>query len=207
MRCFIAIDIDEQIRKALANLQNELRGKADIKKSDVKWVNPGNIHLTLKFLGEIKDEQVVDVCNIAGEVTSRHKSFELDIQSVGYFGGRSARVLWVGAGQNCDNLLQLQEDLDRQLDSAGWPREARKFSGHLTLCRIRNTKAGIKLARITEEYKDYKLGTIPVDSLSVFESRLTPQGPIYTVLGHYRLQQKSVKCKTINAKPKLKTQK
>jgi 2'-5' RNA ligase len=188
MRCFIAIDIDEQIRKALGNLQNELRGKANIKKSDIKWVNPGNIHLTLKFLGEIKDEQVVDVCNIAGEVASRHKSFELDIQSVGYFGGRSARILWVGAGQDCDNLLQLQEDLDRQLDSAGWPREARKFSGHLTLCRIRNTKAGIKLARITEEYKDYKLGTIPVDSLSVYESRLTPKGPVYTVLGNYQLQ-------------------
>ncbi|HCO93360.1 MAG TPA: RNA 2',3'-cyclic phosphodiesterase [Phycisphaerales bacterium] len=188
MRCFIAIDIGEQIRKALGNLQNELRGKVDIKKSDVKWVNPGNIHLTLKFLGEIKDEQVVDVCNIARDVASRHKGFELDIQSVGYFGGRSARILWVGAGQNCDNLLQLQEDLDRQLDSAGWSREARKFSGHLTLCRIRNTKAGIKLARITEEYKDYKLGTIPVDSLSVYESRLTPQGPIYTVLGNYQLQ-------------------
>jgi len=188
MRCFIAINIDEQIRKALGNLQNELQGKADIKRSDAKWVNPETIHLTLKFLGEIKDEQVVDVCNITEQIAGRHKSFELDIQSVGYFGGRSARVLWVGAGQDCDNLLQLQEDLDRQLDSAGWPREARKFSGHLTLCRIRNTKAGIKLALISEEYKDYKLGTIPVDSLSVYESQLMPKGSIYTVLGNYQLQ-------------------
>ena len=63
MRCFIAINIDEKIRKALAKLQNELQGKADVKKSDVKWVNPETIHLTLKFLGEIKDEQIVDVCN------------------------------------------------------------------------------------------------------------------------------------------------
>ena len=188
MRCFIAIDIDEQIRKALANLQNELRSKVDIRKGDVKWVNPENIHLTLKFLGEIKDEQIMDVCNITGDVAGRHKSFELDIESVGWFGGKSARVLWVGTGQSCDKLLQLQEDLEQQLDSAGWPRDARKFSGHLTLCRIRNTKAGIKLARITEEYKDYKLGTIPVDSVCVFESRLTPQGPIYTVLGNYQLQ-------------------
>ena len=61
MRCFIAIDIDEQIRKSLARLQDELQGKADIKKSDANWVNPETIHLTLKFLGEIKDEQVVDV--------------------------------------------------------------------------------------------------------------------------------------------------
>jgi 2'-5' RNA ligase len=155
MRCFIAIDIDEAIRKALARLQEELRSKADIKKSDAKWVNPENIHLTLKFLGEIKDEQVVDICNITRDVAGRHKNFELDIESVGHFGGKSARVLWVGMGQNIDKLLQLQQDLERQLDLAGWPKEARKFSGHLTLCRIRNARAGIKLAQMTQQYKDF----------------------------------------------------
>lgn len=188
MRCFIAIDISEQIRKALSNLQNELQSKADIKKGDAKWVNPENIHLTLKFLGEIKDEQVIDICNITEEVASRHESFELDVESVGHFGGRSARVLWVGAGQNCDNLLQLQEDLEQQLDLAGWPKEGRKFSAHLTLCRVRNPKAGIKLAQMTEGYKDLKLGTTPADSISVYQSQLTPKGPIYTLLGKYKLR-------------------
>jgi len=189
MRCFIAINIDEQIRKALASLQDELQGKADIKKSDAKWVNPETIHLTLKFLGEIKDEQAVDICNITGDVASRHETFELHVESVGHFGGRSARVLWVGTGQNCDKLLQLQEDLEQQLDLAGWPREARKFSGHLTLCRIRNTRAGVKLAQLAREYKDFKLGTMPADLVSVYQSQLTPRGPIYTVLGKYELQQ------------------
>ena len=188
MRCFIAINIDEKIRKALAKLQDELRGKADVNKSDVKWVNPDTIHLTLKFLGEAKDEQVVDVCNITGDVASRHKSFQLDVESVGHFGGRSARVLWVGTGQNSDKLLQLQEDLEQQLDLVGWPRETRKFSGHLTLCRIRNARAGVKLAQMISEYKDFKLGTMPADSVSVYQSQLTPKGPIYTVLGKYELQ-------------------
>ena len=189
MRCFIAIDIDEQIRKALADLQQELQGKADIKRGDAKWVNPDNIHLTLKFLGEIKDEQIMDICNITGDVAGRHKAFELDIESVGHFGGKSARVLWVGTGQNVDKLLQLQQDLEQQLDLAGWPKEARKFSGHLTLCRIRNARAGAKLAQLAREYKDYELGTMPADSVSVYQSQLTPQGPIYTVLGRYELQQ------------------
>jgi 2'-5' RNA ligase len=188
MRVFIAIDIDEQIRKALGSLQNELRSKVDIKKSDVKWVRPEAIHLTLKFLGEINDQQVVDVCNITMDVASRHKSFELGVESVGYFGGRSARVLWVGAGQDYENLLQLQNDLDEQLALAGWPKETRKFSGHLTLCRVRNSKAGVKLAQATEGYKDFKLGTISADSISVYQSQLTPTGPIYTVLGNYGLQ-------------------
>ena len=189
MRCFVAINIDEQIRKALANLQDVLQGKADVKKSDVKWVNPETIHLTLKFLGEIKDEQTVDICNITGDVASRHKAFELDVESVGHFGGRSARVLWVGTGQNCEKLLQLQQDLEQQLDLAGWHREARKFSGHLTLCRIRNARAGIKLAQMAREYEDFKLGTMPADSVSVYQSHLTPKGPIYTVLGKYELRQ------------------
>jgi 2'-5' RNA ligase len=188
MRVFIAIDIDEQIRKGLDRLQNEMRSKADIRKGDVKWVNPDVMHLTLKFLGEIKDEQVVEVCNITKEVAGRHRNFELEVETVGYFGGRSARVLWVGTGQNCENLLQLQSDLEQELASAGWPKETRKFAGHLTLCRIRNSKAGVKLAQMTEEYKDLKLGTVSADSVSVYQSELTPKGPIYTVLGNYNLQ-------------------
>ena len=188
MRVFIAIDIDEQIRKGLSRLQNEMRSKVDIKKGDVKWVNPDVMHLTLKFLGEIKDVQAVDVCNITKDVAGQHTSFELGIETVGYFGGRSARVLWVGTGQNCENLLQLQGDLEQELASAGWPAETRKFSGHLTLCRVRNSKAGVKLAQMTEEYKDFKLGTVSADSVSVYQSQLTPKGPVYTVLGNYKLQ-------------------
>ena len=171
----------------MGNLQQQLNGKVDVKKSDVKWVKPENIHLTLKFLGEIRDEQVVDICNIVKDVAGRHDSFELDIESVGHFGGRSARILWVGSGKGRENLLQLQEDLEQQLASAGWPPEKRAFSGHLTLCRIRNPKAGIKLAQVAEQYSDFKVGVMPADSVSVYQSQLTPTGPIYTVLGDYKL--------------------
>lgn len=187
MRCFIAIDIDETIRKGLSNLQDELRKKVDIRKGDVKWVRPDVTHLTLKFLGEIKDEQAVEVCNITKDVASRHKRFELDVESVSHFGGRSARVMWIGTGRGSDNLLQLQEDIEQQLDLAGWPKDARKFSAHLTLCRIRNSKAGITLGQISRQYQDYKLGTMPVHEVSVYQSELTPQGPIYTTLGNYPL--------------------
>jgi 2'-5' RNA ligase len=187
MRVFIAIDIDDGIRKGLAKLQNELLDKVDIKKSDAKWVNPRTMHLTLKFLGEIRDVQAVDICNVTKEVAGRHKSFDIAIESVGFFGGRSARVLWVGVGQGSENLLQLQEDLEQSLSAAGWPPETRKFAGHLTLCRVRNSGAGVKLARLTEEYRDYKLGVMPADSLCVYQSELTPEGPFYTLLGNYEL--------------------
>ena len=188
MRVFIAIDINEEVRKALGDLQEQLRSGADVKKSDVKWVNPENIHLTLKFLGEIKEEKVVEVCNIVRDVASRHRNFELDIQSVGCVGGRSARVLWVGAGAGNDNLLQLQKDLDEQLALAGWPQDTREFTGHLTLCRIRKPAAGIKLAQMTEDYRDFKLGVVLADSVLVYQSQLRPTGPVYTRLGNYKLQ-------------------
>jgi len=187
MRCFIAIDIDANNRTGLGDLQQRLKSEVDIKKSDVKWVKPDNIHLTLKFLGEIRDEQVVDVCNITKEVAGRHESFELDIESVGHFGGRSARVLWIGTGKGRENLLELQKDLEQQLASAGFPPENRAYSGHLTLCRIRNSKAGIKLAQLAGQYRDFKVGLIPADSITVYQSELTPTGPIYTILGEYKM--------------------
>ena len=188
MRVFIAIDIDEVIRRDLRDLQAELQSKADIKRSDAKWVNPNNMHLTLKFLGEIKDAQSVEVCNVAKDVAGRHKRFDIEVGEVGSFGGRSARVLWVGAGHDCEELLSLQQDLEGVLASAGWPKESRKFSAHLTLCRIRNSRAGVKLARLAEGYKDFALGTMSADSVSVYQSELTPSGPIYTLLGNYQLQ-------------------
>ena len=188
MRCFIAIGIDEKTRDALGDLQRRLQNEVDIKKGDVKWVKPDSIHLTLKFLGGIKDEEVVEICNIVEEVAARHKSFELDIEQLGCFGGRSARVLWIGTGAGSDDLFGLQEDIESRLEQAGWPREARKFSGHLTLCRIKNYKAGIKLAQITEQYRHFKVGVISADAVSVYQSQLTAQGPVYTVLGNYELE-------------------
>jgi len=187
MRCFIAIDISEQIKAQLADLQQELGGSVDISRGDVKWVRPEAMHLTLKFLGEIRDADVVEICRIVKDVAGGHQAFNFAVKEVGHFGGRSARVLWVGAGAESEALLALQQDLEEQLAEAGWPKEARKFSAHLTLCRVRNTPAGTKLAEVTGQFRDFDLGAMRADSVSVYESKLTPQGPIYTCLGNYRL--------------------
>jgi len=189
MRCFVAIDIPEDVRAALGDLQKEIAGRVDIRRGDVKWVEPEGMHLTLKFLGEVPDNQIAGVCNTVKEVAARHTAFDFDVKEVGSFGGQSARVLWVGAGLDCPEMLQLQQDLEEQLAQAGWPKEGRQFSGHLTLCRIRNSKAGEKLAQITAQYTDFDLGTVRGDSLSVYESQLRPEGPIYARLGNYTLQQ------------------
>ena len=190
MRCFIAIDIGNEIKTALSDLQSQISGQAKdagVKKSDAKWVRVADVHLTLKFLGEVGDAKIVEICNIVRQVTGRHKNFELDVETVGFFGGKSARVLWVGTGEGKDKLIELQTDIEEQLAQVGWPKEKRLFSGHLTLCRIRNTRAGVKLAEISQEYKDFRLGINFVDSVTVYQSQLTPKGPIYTPLGNYKL--------------------
>jgi len=188
MRAFVAIDIDENIRQQLEILQQQLKEKVNLRKGDCRWVNPKNIHLTLKFLGEIKDKEVVDVCNMVEKVTRKHKKFDLDIKSVGHFGGKSARVLWVGSDTGSDKLKKLQKDIENKLAHAGFPKENRIYAAHLTICRIKNKQAGIKLAQTADNYKDYDLGLIQADDVTVFQSQLTPDGPIYTVLGKYELQ-------------------
>jgi len=187
MRCFIAVDINDKVREAVDDLQRQLQSKVDIRKSDVKWVRPELMHLTLKFLGEIKDEETVKVCEAVKEAAAESGSFELDIETVGHFGGRNPRVLWVGTGEGSDDLSVLAEAIEQRLALDGWGKEERKFSGHLTLCRIRNPKAGFKLAQVSEDFKDVKLGSVSIDSVSVYQSQLTPTGPIYAVLGRYKL--------------------
>jgi len=160
MRCFIAIDIDDNIRAEAGNLQLLLQDKTDIKKSDAKWVRPEVMHLTLKFLGEVKDQKVAEICNIVKDVAACYKNFELDIEQLGYFGGKRPKVLWVGTGEGSEDLHRLAKELEQQLALAGWPEDTRDFSGHLTLCRIRNPRAGIELAKISEQYKDLKFNDI-----------------------------------------------
>lgn len=188
MRCFIAIDIDEEIRAELDDLQQELAAAAKVRKGDVKWVRPEVMHLTLKFLGEVHDHEIIGVSDAVETVAARHRPFNLPVKEVGCFGGRSARVVWVGAGLECPELLEIQHDLEEELALAGWPREARKFSGHLTLCRIRNVKAGVELATMIERYKDFDLGTMHCDAMCVYQSELKPEGPTYTCLGSYELR-------------------
>jgi len=186
MRCFIAIDIDEGIRNQIDRLQRELSEKTGLTRPDVKWVDSALIHLTLKFLGEVRDAEITEVCKIAAGVAANHKGFSIDVAGVGSFGS-TARVLWVGIDRN-DVLLTLQKDLDEQLSAAGWGGDKKQFTGHLTLCRIKKPQAGRILKEFIKGYSDLSLGSLSVDSICVYKSELTSSGPIYTVVARSSLQ-------------------
>ena len=169
-------------------MQAELTAKVDAIEGHINWVKPETLHLTLKFLGEVKDSEIVSVCDIVKQAVETMESFELDIQSVGYFGGKSARVLWVGTGPGSQSLKKMHNEIADKLDLAGWPKDGKEFAGHLTLCRIKNSQTGVKLAKISELYSDFKLGTLGVDSVSIYQSQLHPKGAEHTRLSDYPLK-------------------
>lgn len=188
MRLFVAIDIDDDVKKRLKRLQDNISQQCPSKQFDVKWVLPENMHLTLKFLGEVDNTKSLEVCRIVESVAAEKNAFELGFGSVGSFGGRSASVVWVGMGVGVEKLQDLQKDLENKFVRDGWAGDNKTFSGHLTLCRVKNPKTGYKLKRICDSYKDFNAGSVFVDSIAVYCSQLTSDGPVYSVIGRYKLQ-------------------
>lgn len=186
MRCFIAIDIDQPLRREIARLQDDLRRQVDVKSSEAKWVEPDNIHLTLKFLGEVRDREITDVCRLLEQTAADHPPFSLDVQGVGTF-GRPARVLWIGIAPH-DALAALQQDLDQRLADAGWPKDEKKFSAHLTLCRIKSPRAAKAIQNAARDRAAQQLGSVSVDSVCVYKSDLTSTGPLYTLISRSMLE-------------------
>lgn len=186
MRTFVAIDIDEKIRTAICDLQKKLRGAAGTDDGRIKWTDPSSIHLTLKFLGEVKDKEIAEVCEIVARTVAKHKNFDINVAQLGCF-GRPAKVVWAGVDGKNAALRNLQQDLEDAFDLAGWPPEVRRFSAHLTVCRIKNSGLGAKLERIVENFGDVRLGSFNAKAACVYESKLTSAGPIYTLLSRSKL--------------------
>jgi 2'-5' RNA ligase len=187
MRCFIAADISEEVRLELGTVQTAIKQKLDCQGRDLKWVHPDLIHVTLKFLGDVPDNEAVAVCRAAETAAQRHTPFDLSIEGVGHFGGRCARTLWAGTGEGSEPLAALHRDLEQALDEIGWPPEPRRFSAHLTLCRVRNPGTGFDLARSYQPWEGHVFGDTRIDTVTVYHSQLTPAGPIYAAMGTYDL--------------------
>ena len=186
MRCFIAIDINKEIRARIRHLQQELGQKISFKKGEIKWVDCSLVHLTLKFLGEVKDQNIYELCQIVKGLAAEHGSFEINVQKLGTFGS-VPRVLWIGIDKN-EALLTFQKELDRRLSEAGWPGDRKEYSAHLTVCRIKNTNAGRELKTLIKDYSNFDLGPLQVNSICIYKSKLTSDGPEYTLISRSSLK-------------------
>ncbi|MHC4442304.1 MAG: RNA 2',3'-cyclic phosphodiesterase [Planctomycetota bacterium] len=184
MRCFLAIELPTEIRDRLRDLQDRLSvlGRA------VRWTRVDNIHLTVKFLGEVPDDQVSAICETATEVAGRFERFEVTVAGTGCFPpGGAARIVWVGMPDPPPILLGCQRVCEDRYARLGFKKENRSFKPHLTVGRVKDFGASAQIRAAVEELKQFNAGSFIVEELVMFQSVLKPQGPVYTPLARASL--------------------
>jgi 2'-5' RNA ligase len=186
MRTFIAIDLDSGLKASLEALVGEL-GRAPDSRS-IRWVGAAGMHLTLKFLGEITEEQAARVSSVLETIAPRHRAFDLVLESTGAFppGRRSPRVLWVGVVP-APPLLAFQENIEGEMEKLGFPREKRPFHPHLTLGRMKFPARLDLLIQELNKHQGRRFGEMRVEKFTFFQSTLRPSGAEYTVLKEFGL--------------------
>jgi 2'-5' RNA ligase len=183
MRTFIAIDLPGAVLDALGALSGRLRA-AGVRAS---WTKPENVHLTLRFLGEIDEAAAGQLGDLLAERCADTKPFSLEVRGTGAFpNSRRPSVLWAGVGPVEGGLNALWEAAENASRAIGSPPENREFSPHLTLARIKDSREAGPLMELFEKERDFYAGEFTVSSVSLFSSRLTPRGPVYTRLREFR---------------------
>jgi 2'-5' RNA ligase len=180
MRIFIAIDIPEEIRAGLAEMQREMRAVTN----SARWVAAESVHLTLKFIGEVSEARMEEAAQALAGLT--WKAFPVNVRGVGFFPGtRSPRILW--AGLQASTMEGLAEKIDARMERAGFEREKRAFRAHITIARAKAGRLDAALVQAAEKYEDRNFGSFTVDRCFLYQSTLKPSGSVYTRLKEYVL--------------------
>ena len=181
IRSFIAIKLAPDVNRNSTRMLQRLRQSND----GIKWVPTDNLHLTLKFLGDVDNTEVPDVCNVIHRVCSNHAPFHLDFGGTGGFPSRERpRILYAGINDASGALTKIVSQLETSLAELGFKQEPRDYIPHLTLGRTRSTS---KLAnsdvmeRLATE-NDTELGGMLVNSLQLVASFLDKSGPTYQIM-------------------------
>ncbi len=176
MRCFIALEFPPEVKSRIySDLKKEMQEKPEL-----KWVTRDNLHLTLKFLGEIPENQVE---KLARELESlkKEKKIEVKLGGLGSFLDHgSVRVLWIGIDRGNREIEKLAKKVENLTAKLGFPREKRPFVPHLTVARAR--KHSKRRFRPTDFKTELNIPPFTVNELILFKSTLTPEGPIYEKL-------------------------
>ena len=170
MRLFFALTLPPDVQTELVAWQSMWSRTVN----NVKWVEKANIHLTLKFLGEVSPSQLSSVTTAAHKALGKHSRFTLYIGGAGVFPyPQRARILWVGLKDRNGYLTRLQQHLEQCLADLGFPCNTKPFTPHLTLGRLRRPTAVIPpVFPVINK-------AVPIDNVVLYESILTPNGPLY----------------------------
>ncbi len=179
IRAFIAVELPEPIKKELTELKARLR----VKKYPAKWVQPENMHLTIKFLGDISTNSIPNIREVMEEAVLYVSPFKLGVSGVGVFPNmRRIQIIWAGVNGELSNLIEIQKKLDSGLEKLGFVPESRPFTAHLTLARMRDEASpgereiAAKLIGTTQ----FEASDFQVDAIHLIKSELKREGPVYT---------------------------
>jgi 2'-5' RNA ligase len=190
LRSFIAVEIPVEIQNAIAQSTASLKKR--FPKPLIRWVAPQNVHLTLKFLGDVSPANLERLSGALKAEAASHEKFPITVSGLGAFPTqRRPRVIWIGLDAP-PGLAALQRGVDAAAAQLGYPKEGRPFSPHLTIGRVSQTASASDLQRIQSTLESTKvgiLGAVRVQAIHIFKSDLQPGGSVYTLL--YTLSMKS----------------
>ena len=181
VRCFIAIELPDELKAGLTQLQSRLKlGEQPW----VKWVDPYSIHLTLKFLGSVALDRIDEITGAIEEAAQGMSPFYLEVKELGVFPNlKRVQVAWVGVRGEVDKIGQLQQRIESNLARLGFAPESRPFTPHLTLARLRDRALPDERQRFGQLIASTGFEaayTIKVDTICLMRSQLTREGAIYS---------------------------
>jgi RNA 2',3'-cyclic 3'-phosphodiesterase len=180
IRAFLAIEPPEKILAEISRLQEKLKREISGKLS---WTRPQGNHLTLKFFGGISAADAENIGKAVKKQAAGMAPLLLKVEKMGVFPDwRRPRVLWLGITGDTEGLTSLQNKLEEDFEGLGFPRENRPFRAHFTLARIKIPQSAAGLEAAAKKSADFSAGEFSATELVLFQSKLTPQGAIYTRL-------------------------
>jgi 2'-5' RNA ligase len=181
MRVFLGINISEDLKHKIINVQDRFSN------FDIKFVEPENLHFNLKFFKEIDEENLEKIKKFVEEISKQFEPFEIRIVGVGAFPNKNyVKVIWLGVKEGYQALTALAEAIENSLESLGFEGEE-KFVPHLTLGRVRSGRNKNELLILLRGLEDIEIGKMKVDEIKLFQSVLTPNGPIYKEVFNIKL--------------------
>jgi 2'-5' RNA ligase len=184
LRLFIALPLTSELRRKLGVITASLSEKV----SGIRWSRAENIHLTLKFLGDVEGGKVGGIKRILRETAARHGPLKLEVGKLGVFPGfRRPRVIWAGVQPEGGGLKLLVQDLEQSLSRLGFDREGREYTPHLTLGRVKRGRLPLDLRKIFSSLEVESLGRLRADVILLLKSTLTGEGPLYETISREKL--------------------
>ena len=182
-RTFVAIKIP--VSNQTVELINDIR--TELKDDKIRWVESCNMHITLFFLGDTEEEIVESIANELSDSLMNFKSFSFLSKGLGVFKSiYNPKVIWFGL-ESSKEIIELKKIIDKAIKPFGFKIDKREFKPHLTLGRVKFIKNRNNLKSLIEKYKEIEIQDFKIDEVVFYESKLTPQGPIYKVIREFCL--------------------